>query len=104
MAQLTDDCFAGGGQLMRADEALARILAPLVMVTETETVPLERAVDRILAGLYNGMILETGTDITGRPTPTHGSSPVAAMASNRAGSRPTGRRSPLGGSPRRRSR
>jgi molybdopterin molybdotransferase len=49
MAQLSDDCFAGGGPLMRADEALAQILARLVTVTESETVPLERAVDRILA-------------------------------------------------------
>jgi molybdopterin molybdotransferase len=49
MAQLSDDCFAGGGPLMRAGEALAQILGRLVTVTESETVPLERAVDRILA-------------------------------------------------------
>ena len=49
MAQLSDDCFAGGGPLMRAGEALEQILGRLVTVTESETVPLERAVDRILA-------------------------------------------------------
>jgi molybdopterin molybdotransferase len=49
MAQLSDDCFAGGGPLMRAGEALAQILARLVTVTASETVPLDRAVDRILA-------------------------------------------------------
>lgn len=49
MAQLTDDCFAGGGPLMRADEALAQILDRLVTVTESERVPLPRALDRILA-------------------------------------------------------
>lgn len=49
MAQLTDDCFAGGGPLMRADEALELILRNLVAVTGSEIVPLARAVDRILA-------------------------------------------------------
>jgi molybdopterin molybdotransferase len=49
MAQLTDDCFAGGGPLMRADAALAQILDRLVTVTESEHVPLSRATDRILA-------------------------------------------------------
>ncbi len=49
MTQLTNDCFAGPGQMMRAGEALELILGRLVRVTETEAVPLERAVDRILA-------------------------------------------------------
>jgi molybdopterin molybdotransferase len=49
VAQLTDDCFAGGGPLMRADDALAEILGRLVCVTEQEAVPLAQAPDRILA-------------------------------------------------------
>jgi molybdopterin molybdotransferase len=49
MAQLSDDCFAHGGRLMRVDEArrlLADILTP---VTESEAVPLQAALGRILA-------------------------------------------------------
>ncbi len=49
MAQLSDDCFAHGGRLMRVDEArklLAEILTP---VTEREAVPLHHALGRILA-------------------------------------------------------
>ncbi len=48
MAQLTDDCFAGGGPLMRMDEALVQILGRLVIVTECEHVTVDQAVDRIL--------------------------------------------------------
>ena len=47
MAQLTDDCFAGGGPLMRADAALAQILDRLVTVTESEHVPPSVAADRL---------------------------------------------------------
>lgn len=49
MAQLTDDCFAHGGRMMRCDEALqllAQIVAP---VTEPETAALRAAHGRILA-------------------------------------------------------
>lgn len=49
MAQLTNDCFAGGGPLMRLTEALDLILGRLVCVTETESVSLDQAIDRILA-------------------------------------------------------
>jgi molybdopterin molybdotransferase len=49
MAQLTDDCFSGGGPLMRLDAALAELLGRLVPVVETERVPIEQALDRILA-------------------------------------------------------
>jgi molybdopterin molybdotransferase len=49
VAQLTDDCFAGGGPLMPFDEALDRLLGRLVTVTRVEPVPLTRAGDRILA-------------------------------------------------------
>lgn len=49
MAQLSDDCFAFGGELMRMAEALA-ILAERVEVTAgVETMPLPRALNRFLA-------------------------------------------------------
>jgi molybdopterin molybdotransferase len=49
VAQLSDDCFAHGGRLMRVDEArrlLAEILTP---VTASEPVALHQALGRILA-------------------------------------------------------
>ena len=49
MVQLTDDCFAHGGALMRADVALAELRARLVPVTDPETVGLVGATGRILA-------------------------------------------------------
>jgi molybdopterin molybdotransferase len=49
MAQLSDDCFAHGGRLMPADEALAMLAARLVTVAEPEAVALDRAHGRILA-------------------------------------------------------
>jgi molybdopterin molybdotransferase len=49
MAQLTDDCFAAGGPLMPLDDALDLLLGRLVTVVDSETLPLERCVDRILA-------------------------------------------------------
>lgn len=49
MAQLTDDCFAAGGPLMTLAAALDLLLARLVTVVGTETVPLERCVGRVLA-------------------------------------------------------
>src|SRR5690554_1788783 len=49
MAQLTNDCFAGGGPLMRMADALDLILSRLTRITESEVVPLGHAVDRILA-------------------------------------------------------
>lgn len=49
MAQLSDDCFAFGGDLMRLDEAVRRVQADLVCVAEPETVALEGAVGRVLA-------------------------------------------------------
>ncbi len=70
MAQLTDDCFAGGGPLMRADDALAEILGRLVTVTEHETVPLALAVDRILAEAV----------VAGVDVPAHDNSAVDGFA------------------------
>ena len=49
MAQLTDDCFAAGGPLMPLDDALDLLLGRLVTVVDSETLPLDRCVDRILA-------------------------------------------------------
>jgi len=49
MAQLSDDCFAHGGKLMRADEALALLGRSVVRITGSEAVPLEAALGRILA-------------------------------------------------------
>jgi molybdopterin molybdotransferase len=49
LAQLTDDCFAHGGELMRTDEALALIAGKVGRVTESEAVGLAGALGRILA-------------------------------------------------------
>jgi len=49
MAQLSDDCFAFGGELMTAAAALALLKAKLVPVPETERVALKDAAGRILA-------------------------------------------------------
>ena len=37
MAQLTDDCFAHGGELMTVDAALALLAARIAPVAEPET-------------------------------------------------------------------
>ena len=49
MAQLSDDCFAFGGELLRIDAALARIHERVAPVVETERVALAGAAGRILA-------------------------------------------------------
>jgi molybdopterin molybdotransferase len=49
MAQLSDDCFAFGGALMKVDDALDALRARLSPVTGTERVSLHQAVGRILA-------------------------------------------------------
>ena len=48
MAQLSDDCFAFGGTLMTAGEALAQLSERLDVVAGRETVPLRQARGRIL--------------------------------------------------------
>ncbi|WP_421708446.1 gephyrin-like molybdotransferase Glp [Algihabitans sp.] len=48
MAQLSDDCFAHGGQLMRLDEALALLEARIQTVTEVEPVALADTLGRVL--------------------------------------------------------
>lgn len=49
MAQLSDDCFAFGGVLMRADEALRILADKIVCVVSPETSPLRACRGRILA-------------------------------------------------------
>ena len=49
MAQLSDDCFAFGGDLLTVASALAQIQARVAPVVETEMVPLQAAAGRILA-------------------------------------------------------
>jgi molybdopterin molybdotransferase len=49
MAQLSDDCFAFGGNLLTVDDALARIEERVTAVAEIETVPLAAGRGRILA-------------------------------------------------------
>ena len=49
MAQLSDDCFAFGGQLLGLDAAVKLIGERVIPVVEKETVPLVEAAGRILA-------------------------------------------------------
>jgi molybdopterin molybdotransferase len=49
MVQLSADCFAHGGALMRADAALVELRRRLVPVVETETAGLTDATGRVLA-------------------------------------------------------
>ena len=49
MAQLSDDCFAFGGELMRTDEALALLTERLSVVVDREDCALRDAAGRILA-------------------------------------------------------
>jgi molybdopterin molybdotransferase len=49
VAQLSDDCFAFGGELMSSAAALALLKEKLAPVTEAERVALKDAAGRILA-------------------------------------------------------
>ncbi len=49
MAQLSDDAFAFGGELMRIEEGLALVADRVPAVTETEIVPLTHADGRVIA-------------------------------------------------------
>jgi len=53
MTQLSDDCFAFGGDLLTVASALAQIQARVAPVVETETVPLQVAAGRILARRFD---------------------------------------------------
>jgi len=48
MAQLSDDCFAHGGELLRVDAALAEIARRIDRVTATESATLHDALGRVL--------------------------------------------------------
>ncbi|HYZ39228.1 MAG TPA: gephyrin-like molybdotransferase Glp [Stellaceae bacterium] len=50
MTQLSDDCFAFGGALLSVDDALARIDERVAAIVETETIPVQAACGRVLAG------------------------------------------------------
>ena len=50
MAQLTDDCFAFSGPLLRLDEMERLIDERIAPVAETERVPLHGARGRVVAG------------------------------------------------------
>src|SRR5436190_1269834 len=49
MAQLSDDCFAFGGELMRADAAIRLLGERVTPIADREPAPLRRAAGRILA-------------------------------------------------------
>ena len=86
MAQLSDDCFAFGGELMPAADALAQLEATTHAVAETETVALRAATGRILA-----------EDVASpRDVPPHDNAAVDgwAVASSWASSCPRRMRSP----------
>lgn len=70
MAQLTDDCFAQGGALMRIDAALALLSERTSTVVETETATLVAAAGRILAKDI----------VSGRDVPPHDNSAVDGYA------------------------
>lgn len=70
MAQLSDDCFAFGGELMRTDEALALLTDRLSVVVDAEDCALRAAAGRILA-----------EDVTsGRAVPPHDNAAVDGYA------------------------
>lgn len=49
MTQLSNDCFAAGGPLMTLSAALDLLLSRIVTVTDSEYLPLDQCLDRILA-------------------------------------------------------
>jgi molybdopterin molybdotransferase len=70
MAQLSDDCFAFGGQLMTGAAALDMLCRKTVALPETETVPLAAALGRFL-----------GADVVAtRAVPPHDNSAVDGYA------------------------
>lgn len=70
MAQLSDDCFAFGGELMRAEAALALLADRLDVVADAETVPLMHALGRTLAADI----------VSGRAVPPHDNAAVDGYA------------------------
>ncbi len=49
MGRLADDCFASGGDVLRADEALRILSARLKPIASVETLPLRALRGRVLA-------------------------------------------------------
>lgn len=70
MAQLSDDCFAFGGELMRADEALAILAQRIAPVASVQQVGLKAARGRILAKDI----------VSGRNVPPHDNAAVDGYA------------------------
>jgi len=70
MAQLSDDCFAFGGELMRADQAIGILAARVSTIAAAEQVPLTKAMGRILADDV----------VAGRNVPPHDNAAVDGYA------------------------
>jgi molybdopterin molybdotransferase len=70
VAQLSDDCFAFGGELMRADEALAILAGRVACVVGAETLALRACRGRILAADL----------VAGRDVPPHDNAAVDGYA------------------------
>jgi molybdopterin molybdotransferase len=70
MAQLSDDCFAFGGELMQTAEALALLTERLNVVVGIENVDLRHAVGRVLAADI----------VSGRAVPPHDNAAVDGYA------------------------
>ena len=70
MAQLSDDCFAFGGELMQTAEALALLTERLDVVVDIENVDLRHAAGRVLAADI----------VSGRAVPPHDNAAVDGYA------------------------
>jgi molybdopterin molybdotransferase len=82
MAQLSDDCFAFGGELMRAADALAILAERAPRLVEAEMVPLDAGLGRVLATAVTAI----------RAVPPHDNVAVdgyAVRAADLAGDRPS---------------
>src|SRR5471032_1482009 len=62
MAQLSDDCFAVGGDLLGVDAARRMIFERIAPVPEIETIPARRALGRTLAQHITASIAIPGFD------------------------------------------
>ena len=69
MVQLSDDCFAHGGRLMRTDEALAMLAERLDRVTDTQKLPLYAAIGRILSEDHGATVSRAQKPTFTRPAP-----------------------------------
>jgi molybdopterin molybdotransferase len=88
MAQLSDDCFAFGGQLMSGAAALDLLCRKTVALPDSETVPLGAGLGRFLAAAI----------VAPRAVPPHDNSAVDGYAVFHADLRPDGETIlPIGG-------